>query len=171
MNLNNPMKLAQSVHLKRTVSSACTFPTSRRYLCSQCFEYFRKQNPSGPHPGWNLRQSRARGRHSVLHALLLGQRRRLATVSHGEYVRNLILRSYVLIGFPENPDAWGPLNEYDERVHSHRLREDEHQRGIGSVFEHGPLHVILIHRLRNCPEPPRSPRHAYRLPCTQGRTP
>ena len=29
-----------------------------------------------------------------------------------------------------NPDAWGPLNEYDERVHSHQLREDEHQRGI-----------------------------------------
>lgn len=25
-------------------------------------------------------------------------------------------------------DEWGPLKEYDERVHSHRLRDDEHQR-------------------------------------------
>jgi len=29
-----------------------------------------------------------------------------------------------------NPDNWGPLNEYDERVHSRQLRDDEHQRGI-----------------------------------------
>ncbi len=28
-----------------------------------------------------------------------------------------------------NPDHWGPLDEYDERVHSRRLRDDEHQRG------------------------------------------
>lgn len=28
-----------------------------------------------------------------------------------------------------NPDQWGPLDEYDERVHSRRLRDDEHQRG------------------------------------------
>ncbi|KAL8654980.1 MAG: hypothetical protein Q9210_001187 [Variospora velana] len=36
--------------------------------------------------------------------------------------------------FPEicysNPDAWGPLDEYNERVQSHRLRDDEHQRAI-----------------------------------------
>ena len=29
-----------------------------------------------------------------------------------------------------NPDMWGPLNEYDERVQTRQLREDEHQRGI-----------------------------------------
>ena len=29
-----------------------------------------------------------------------------------------------------NPDNWGPLDEYDERVHSRLLREDEHQRTI-----------------------------------------
>ncbi|SLM40765.1 mitochondrial atpase [Lasallia pustulata] len=29
-----------------------------------------------------------------------------------------------------NHQARGPMEEYDERVHSHRLREDEHQRGI-----------------------------------------
>ncbi|KAL9017087.1 MAG: hypothetical protein Q9185_005547 [Variospora sp. 1 TL-2023] len=29
-----------------------------------------------------------------------------------------------------NPDAWGPLDEYNERVQSHRLRDDEHQRAI-----------------------------------------
>ena len=31
---------------------------------------------------------------------------------------------------PANPDMWGPLNEYDERVQTGQLREDEHQRGI-----------------------------------------
>ncbi len=29
-----------------------------------------------------------------------------------------------------NPDHWGPLDEYDERVHSRQLRDDEHQRGV-----------------------------------------
>ena len=29
-----------------------------------------------------------------------------------------------------NPDNWGPLNEYDERVQSRQLRDDAHQRGI-----------------------------------------
>lgn len=29
-----------------------------------------------------------------------------------------------------DPDEWGPLDEYDERVHSHKLRDDEHQRGM-----------------------------------------
>ena len=28
-----------------------------------------------------------------------------------------------------NPDQWGPLDEYGERVHSRQLRDDEHQRG------------------------------------------
>jgi len=28
-----------------------------------------------------------------------------------------------------NPDSRGPLEEYDDRVHSRQLRDDEHQRG------------------------------------------
>lgn len=45
----------------------------------------------------------------------------------------------MLISGVANPDAWGPLNEYDERVHSHQLREDEHQRGIDITFDLAPL--------------------------------
>ena len=32
-----------------------------------------------------------------------------------------------------NPDSRGPLDEYDERVHSRRLRDDEHQRSNAPV--------------------------------------
>ena len=40
-----------------------------------------------------------------------------------------------------NPDNWGPLNEYDDRVHSRQLREDEHQRGIVQNLQ--DLHDML----------------------------
>ncbi|KAL8700704.1 MAG: hypothetical protein Q9224_000840 [Gallowayella concinna] len=40
-----------------------------------------------------------------------------------------------------NPDAFGPLDEYDERVHSHRLRDDEHQRTIVQSLQ--DLHDML----------------------------
>jgi hypothetical protein len=31
------------------------------------------------------------------------------------------------------PNVHGPLEEYDERVHSRALRDDEHQRGKESI--------------------------------------
>lgn len=40
-----------------------------------------------------------------------------------------------------NPDNWGPLNEYDERVHSRQLRDDDHQRGIIQALH--DLHDML----------------------------
>ncbi|KAL6717084.1 ATPase [Lecanora helva] len=40
-----------------------------------------------------------------------------------------------------NPDNWGPLNEYDERVQSRQLKEDEHQREI--VQNLNDLHDML----------------------------
>ncbi|KAL8825747.1 MAG: hypothetical protein Q9191_004220 [Dirinaria sp. TL-2023a] len=40
-----------------------------------------------------------------------------------------------------NPNQWGPLDEYDERVHSHQLRDDEHQRGIVQSLQ--DLHDML----------------------------
>ena len=48
-----------------------------------------------------------------------------------------------LILDPANPDMWGPLNEYDERVKTHQLREDEHQRG--RLFEHPGGRLAEIH--------------------------
>lgn len=49
--------------------------------------------------------------------------RSLATVSHS------------------NPDNWGPIQEYDERVHSRQLRDDEHQRSIVHMLQ--DLHDML----------------------------
>ena len=40
-----------------------------------------------------------------------------------------------------NPDKWGPLDEYDERVHSRSLRDDEHQRTIIQTLQ--DLHDML----------------------------
>ena len=40
-----------------------------------------------------------------------------------------------------NPDMWGPLNEYDSRVQSGSLREDEHQRTIVQTLQ--DLHDML----------------------------
>ncbi|KAI9797465.1 MAG: hypothetical protein M1825_005999 [Sarcosagium campestre] len=35
-----------------------------------------------------------------------------------------------------NPTDWGPMNEYDSRVSSGQLRDDEHQRGIVQSLQH-----------------------------------
>ena len=40
-----------------------------------------------------------------------------------------------------NPDNWGPIQEYDERVHSRQLRDDEHQRSIIHMLQ--DLHDML----------------------------
>lgn len=48
----------------------------------------------------------------------------------------------------ENPDDRGPMQEYDDRVASRRLRDDEHQRGIIQSLQH------LHDELRNYKAPP-----------------
>lgn len=58
--------------------------------------------------------------------------RHLATVSNGENMSpqvSITQWESVLTQVAVNPSSTGPLEEYDERVHSHRLRDDEHQRG------------------------------------------
>ena len=61
------------------------------------------------------------------------QRREFATVQHS------------------NPENWGPLDEYDERVHSRQLREDEHQRTI----------VQSLHDLHDMLRDYRAPKVAH----------
>lgn len=58
--------------------------------------------------------------------------RHLATVSNGENMSSQVSATQwesMLTQVAVNPSSVGPLEEYDERVHSHRLRDDEHQRG------------------------------------------
>lgn len=58
-------------------------------------------------------------------------RRNLTTVSNGVMTSRCIgVEKHLLTTNTANPDAWGPLNEYDERIHSRQLKDDEHQRGI-----------------------------------------
>ncbi|KAG8531547.1 uncharacterized protein KY384_003177 [Bacidia gigantensis] len=41
-----------------------------------------------------------------------------------------------------NPDKWGPLDEYERRIHCGQLRDDEHQRTIVQTLQ--DLHDMLI---------------------------
>lgn len=62
-----------------------------------------------------------------------------------------------------NPDMWGPLNEYDQRVQTRQLREDEHQRG--KMFSStGEVAMLKFMNDRNRAMPSRPSRHAQRLP-------
>ena len=56
---------------------------------------------------------------------------------------------------PANPDMWGPLNEYDERVQTGQLREDEHQRGIVLQSALQPAMLRFVND-RDRAEPPGS---------------
>ncbi len=42
-------------------------------------------------------------------------------------------------------DSWGPLDEYDKRVHSGQLRDDEHQRSIPNPLSLANCIGMLIH--------------------------
>ena len=78
-------------------------------------------------------------------SLVSNSSRQMATVSHSMYAKvpDQWCSSVLMLGLA-NPDAWGPLNEYDERVHSHQLREDEHQRGTHSLSEHLLISTVPI---------------------------
>lgn len=59
--------------------------------------------------------------------------RRHATVSNCAQRASMISHSRVSVDSSiVNHDTWGPMDEYDKRVHSHQLRDDDHQRGSTS---------------------------------------
>lgn len=61
-------------------------------------------------------------------------RRQLTTVSDGMMrSQDIGAQEYLLTSAIANHDSWGPLDEYDERVHARQLRDDEHQRGTHSL--------------------------------------
>ena len=98
----------------------------RRAICSECIHAFGGiQRPTS---------SKRTSRSSLPRCFSLAQVRkpplirRMATVSDGTlHILHIYLNGELMID-PVNPDSRGPLDEYDERVHSRRLREDEHQR-------------------------------------------
>ena len=62
-----------------------------------------------------------------------GQSRRLATISNSETGQQDVFTTHTtheLVSPKVESEPRGPMAEYDERVHSGRLRDDEHQRGM-----------------------------------------
>ncbi|KAH8593514.1 mitochondrial ATPase [Bisporella sp. PMI_857] len=103
-----------------------------RAICVECRQSLRDVNGPLERIG-NLPASPV-GRTAILRGtsatIPLPQRRALATVQN------------------VNPDDLGPMKEYDNRVDSGRLRDDEHQRGIIQSLQH------LHDELRNYHAPP-----------------
>lgn len=105
-------------------SKSYKWQTPRRNLCIRCRQEFHSQRNLKINRiaiGSNIR-STTLPRNPTLYALpatfVAGQRRALATVQN------------------VNPDNWGPMNEYENRVETGRLRDDEHQRGIIQSLQH-----------------------------------
>ena len=79
-------------------------------------------------------------RDQLLERLRTGARRRLSgTVQNGTLQQPELLPCCVwgvllIITTIVNPTGRGPLDEYDERVHSRQLRDDEHQRCMCRVL-------------------------------------
>ena len=99
---------------------ALRYPTLRHTVCTrsaQSIPRFTKWRGGGLSP--------AKTTHATNIAHWKGdlRTRSLATVSHS------------------NPDNWGPIQEYDERVQSRQLQDDEHQRGIVHMLQ--DLHDML----------------------------
>ena len=96
------------------------YASPRRILCAQCIRRFAFQAEGRNRRIYNLGR---RTTHLPEKWRGSQQARALATVSHS------------------NSDMWGPLEEYDERVHLRQLREDEHQRSIVHMLQ--DLHDML----------------------------
>ncbi|KAI9844805.1 MAG: hypothetical protein M1837_005223 [Sclerophora amabilis] len=100
-----------------------------RSICSRCHRRWRWQQELKS-LGRASRQPRGavRGQRIVLGGgwqSIAGVARRVgSSTRHHATVRNV------------NPGDWGPMNEYDARVASGRLRDDEHQRDIIQSLQH-----------------------------------
>lgn len=117
--------------LRRAVEG--TARSGRPGFCIQCREerngvsamervtgYVRRQALGGSMMG-------RRPRFILPATFIAGQRRALATVKNG--TASLRTGRMSINPATVNPDDRGPLMEYDDRVDSGRLRNDEHQRG------------------------------------------
>ncbi|KFY07185.1 hypothetical protein V492_07371 [Pseudogymnoascus sp. VKM F-4246] len=107
-------------------------PVARRLgaapACLQCSHQVRRFNHAGSSQSVPLRASGVRQIRPAV--FIAGQRRSLSSNPD------------------PNPEDHGPLAEYDDRVQSGRLRDDDHQRGIIQSLQH------LHDELRNYKAPP-----------------
>ncbi|RDW69450.1 hypothetical protein BP6252_08470 [Coleophoma cylindrospora] len=110
--------------LQRALRQSNSIPSARRTICSSSSRIPVAAVKEGPASGTVMRLRYSTSATTRKHLLVrpatfvAGQRRSLATVKQG------------------NPDDQGPMQEYDARVASGRLRDDEHQRGIIQSLQH-----------------------------------
>jgi len=116
---------------------------SPRILCRHCLRNFQTSVKRREHVQ-RIRASTSpysRTSHRTSPARITS--RTLATISSSTYKGSLSDRKYHSSIYAGKPSENGPLDEYDERVDTGRLRDDEHQRGIVESLQ--DLHDMLSH--------------------------
>lgn len=106
----------------RAINSQPTTLSQRRTLCTSCLIDLRARTG---------RKSNCRPTHRGLHSAAplpkrsLGTVRNVTTTRRKSFSRGSQRRTFANVN---HVATHGPLEEYDERVHSRKLRDDEHQR-------------------------------------------
>ena len=120
---HRPLPIAAEVYAQ----DACNLWTVQADAMAKTIEYDWLGNVSRPHAV--VKSTRQPGDRSLSHLAGSEASPRSATVRESGYVllllRPVLTRSLV-------PQSRGPLDEYDERVYSRVLRDDEHQRGMAT---------------------------------------
>ena len=119
-------------------SKSCTRQIFRSGICIQCRQQLHgravrmkggetslgSNGPSGVKP------SARRPAFGLPASFVAGQSRTLATIHNGKIILLFFSTAHhVLTALPVKPDDRGPMAEYDDRVATGRLKDDEHQRG------------------------------------------
>lgn len=107
-------------------------------FCLQCFQQYGSVAPLRQHDLEPLKVQNV-GKPPLPSLGGFRGRRQLANVSNGAMISwQGYAEEFSLIIATVNHNAWGPLKEYDERIHAGQLRDDEHQRGIRLNASHNP---------------------------------
>lgn len=134
-----PVHNALQAYVRLVLNQPNTPTTTRRLLCTACHTYIRdtSKRRHGPvlnsQPQWRANTSNSKSVHLSRRRQghLLQQRRCMATVH-------------------DVPDraSYGPLKEYEERIHARKLREDEHQRSTQLSPKDLPIMLTMCSHYR-----------------------
>jgi hypothetical protein len=109
--LVRPSMRAPQALLRALNAEACTPTPLQDTLCASCWRRIQQRQL-----GTARRQQHVQS--------LLGSPQQV----RGWQTRPVMRRTYATV--TDNPQHFTPLEEYDERVHSRKLRDDEHQRSM-----------------------------------------
>lgn len=115
-----PVHRALQTYLREAAAKTPFNQAYRQTLCTSCIRTFqankRRRRSYGIYAATRLEQYHG-------HGLSRSPKNCSSTIGSVRHSRQLATVSDV-------PESWGPLAEYDERVHARRLRDDEHQRSM-----------------------------------------